>query len=69
MCGRSPTASAADTDISTVAPMRNPSKIPFFTQAFALHPLFVDASGSAARTSPQFSAALNASNSRKCSSS
>src|SRR5689334_19714686 len=56
------------TDMSTSLPMRNPSRIPFFTHAFVRQPVFDAASGSAARTSPRFSAALNASNRRRCSS-
>src|ERR1700733_10473023 len=55
-------------DMSTIEPMRKPSKIPFFTQPFTRHPVFAAGSGSAARTSPRFSASLNSPNRRKCSS-
>ena len=46
-------------DISTTAPMRNPSRMPFLTQPFTRQPLLARASGSAARTEPLLSAALN----------
>src|ERR1700733_12423361 len=48
----------ASTDISTTAPMRNPSRIPFFTQPFTRQPTGDAPSGSAARTEPSFSASL-----------
>src|SRR5580692_4900795 len=49
---------AASMDISTVAPIRKPSKMPFLTQAFTRQPVFADESGSAARISPEFKASL-----------
>ena len=55
-------------DMSTIAPMRNPSRMPFFTQVFTRQPLRADASGSAERIAPSFSACLNRSKSAKCSS-
>src|ERR1700691_4586272 len=51
-------------DISTVAPMRKPSRMPFFTHGFTRQPVAVDESGSAARISPEFSASLNSANNR-----
>src|ERR1700683_3095492 len=54
--------------MSTTAPMRNPSRMPFLTQPFTRQPLFAPVSGSAARTVPAFSAALNSWNRRKWSS-
>ena len=51
------------TDMSTMAPMRNPSRMPFFTQPFTRQPPGDAASGSAARTVPAFSASLNSWNS------
>src|SRR6185437_16328139 len=52
---------------STIAPIRKPSRIPFFTQALTRQPVGAVESGSAARTSPRFSASLNARNNAKCS--
>ena len=50
--------------------MRKPSRIPFFTQAFTRHPVFVDASGSAARISTRvqrlFEALEKIGNVRRC---
>ena len=55
-------------DISTTAPIRSPARMPFFTQMFTRQPLRVDASGSAERIVPAFSAALNrAKSSKSCS--
>src|SRR5262249_30724252 len=54
--------------ISMITPMRKPSRIPFFTQAFTRHPVGADASGSAARASPEFSAARKRANRRRPSS-
>ena len=51
---------AGSMDMSTTAPMRNPSRMPFFTQAFTRQPLCADASGSAARIAPAFSACFEA---------
>src|SRR3972149_4069017 len=48
--------------------MRKPSRIPFFTQPLTRQPDGADASGSAARTTPEFSAAMNCSNRRAWSS-
>ena len=59
---------AASTDMSTIPPMRNPSRIPFFTHGLTRQPVFEDESGSAARTAPVFSASLRRANSAKCSS-
>ena len=56
---------ARSTDMSTTAPMRNPSRIPFFTHALTRQPVGEAASGSAARTSPRLTAALNSRKSRK----
>src|SRR5712692_1159578 len=42
------------TDMSTTAPIRNPSRIPFLTQPFTRQPLLADVSGSAARARPAF---------------
>src|SRR5437879_8937823 len=36
---------AASMDMSAIAPIRKPSRIPFFTQAFARQPDFVEESG------------------------
>ena len=52
----------------TTAPMRKPSRIPFFTQAFTRQPVCAEASGSAARICPAFRACLNRAKSSKCSS-
>src|SRR5579872_6688604 len=57
---------AAPRDISTVAPIRNPSRMPFFTQALTRQPFGALASGSAARTSPALSASLNCRNNATC---
>src|SRR5439155_13023374 len=57
---------AGSIDISMMAPMRKPSRIPFFTQGSARQPLFVAASGSAARICPLLRASLNSRNSWKC---
>src|ERR1700675_3769992 len=51
----------------TTAPMRNPSRIPFFTQAFTRQPVGELTSGSAARMLPSFSPSLNVWKCRKCS--
>ena len=40
------------TDMSTMPPMRKPSRMPFFTQAFTRQPVAMAASGSAARMRP-----------------
>ena len=42
----------ASTDISTMPPMRKPSRMPFFTQAFTRQPVGAERSGSAARMRP-----------------
>src|ERR1700733_3401795 len=55
----------ASTHISTIAPIRNPRRMPFFTQGFTRQPDGEDASGCAARSSPSFSASLNFRNSRR----
>src|SRR6185503_12305235 len=55
-------------DISTTAPMRNPSRMPFLTQPFTRQPLLAAVSASAARMAPAFSASLKRLNNRKCSS-
>src|SRR5262245_51758783 len=55
-------------DMSTIAPMRKPSKMPFFTQVLTRQPVGEDGSSSAARTSPRLSASLKARNSARCSS-
>ena len=46
-------------DISTIEPMRKPSRMPFLTQAFTRQPVFEEASGSAERIAPAFRASLN----------
>ncbi len=46
-------------DISTIVPMRSPSRIPFLTHGVTRQPFLADASGCAARTSPRFSFCLN----------
>ena len=46
--------------MSTIAPMRKPTRIPFFTQALVRHPVGCEASGSAERMRPAFSSSLNA---------
>ena len=53
---------------STIAPMRKPSRTPFFTQALTRQPEGCAESGSAARIAPAFSASLKRWNSEKCSS-
>src|SRR5271154_3898336 len=53
-------------DMSVTAPMRNPSRMPFFTQALTRQPDGDFSSGSAARTSPAFRASLNDWNSARC---
>src|SRR6185295_6212869 len=55
-------------DISTTAPIRKPSRIPFLTQPLTRQPLLAAVSGSAARIAPVFSASLKRPNNRKCSS-
>src|SRR5262249_10689692 len=47
------------TDISTFAPMRNPSRMPFFTHALTFQPVELAGSGSAARISPRLRASRN----------
>src|ERR1035438_236445 len=47
------------TDISVLTPMRNPSRMPFLTQALTRQPVAAAASGSAARTMPALRAARN----------
>src|SRR5215510_1481625 len=51
-----------------MVPMRNPSRIPFFTQGFTRQPVRERSSGSAERTAPLFSASLNCSKTMRCSS-
>src|SRR5271156_2931856 len=53
-------------DMSVITPMRNPRRMPFFTQALTRQPDDDCSSGSAARTSPAFSASLKDWNSAKC---
>src|SRR5260370_5524216 len=53
-------------DMSTIAPMRKPRRIPFFTHGLTGQPAGFDASGSAARTCPEFKASLNDWKSAKC---
>src|SRR4051812_31253229 len=49
-------------------PMREPTRIPFFTQVLTRQPLAcTEASGSAARIVPAFKPSLNLPNSEKCS--
>src|SRR5579884_2440239 len=55
-------------DMSTMTPIRNPSKMPFLTQVFTRHPVADEGSGSAARIKPWFRACLNPSKTRKSSS-
>src|SRR5215813_1688203 len=51
-----------------MVPMRNPSRMPFFTQGFTRQPVRERSSGSAARTVPLFRASLNCSKTMRCSS-
>src|SRR3982074_1439327 len=51
-------------DISTIVPIRNPTRIPFFTQVLTRHPERADRSGSAARASPEFKEFLKSWNRR-----
>src|ERR1700691_4448051 len=53
-------------DMSAMAPMRKPSRMPFFTQALTRHPEGDFSSGWAARSSPAFSASLKDWNSAVC---
>src|SRR5579883_681875 len=55
------------TGISTMAPMRKPSRIPFFTHALTRQPVGEAASGWAARTRPALRAARKSSKRRKSS--
>src|SRR5215471_3330005 len=55
-------------DMSTIAPMRKPRRMPFFTHSFTRQPVRAEAQGSAARTVPAFNLALKAVNNWKCSS-
>src|SRR5580704_8171706 len=57
---------SGSTDMSVMAPMRNPRRMPFFTQALTRQPDDDFSSGSAARTSPEFSASLKDWNSARC---
>src|ERR1700752_5090475 len=45
--------------MSTMAPMRKPTRMPFFTHAFVRQPGECDASGSAERMRPELSSPLN----------
>src|SRR5258708_30068328 len=54
-------------DISMTVPIRNPSRMPFFTHGFTRQPNFDAGSGSAARTEPEFRASRNAWKIWKCS--
>src|ERR1019366_3890274 len=47
---------SAPTDMSTLMPMRKPTRMPFLTQALTRQPVAVAASGSAARIRPSVSA-------------
>src|SRR4051794_6059128 len=51
---------AVSMDQSTTIDIRNPRRIPFFTQGLTRQPVRADESGSAARISPEFSFCLNA---------
>src|SRR5277367_1014964 len=53
-------------DMSVMAPMRKPRRMPFFTQALTRQPDGDFSSGSAARASPAFNASLNDWKSAKC---
>src|SRR5580700_5900649 len=53
-------------DMSTIAPMRKPRRIPFLIHGLTRQPAGFDASGSAARTWPEFKASLNDWKSAKC---
>src|SRR5271156_70267 len=53
-------------DMSVMAPMRKPRRMPFFTQPLTRQPDGDFSSGSAARTSPAFSASLNDWKSARC---
>src|SRR4051812_33598204 len=54
------------TDMSTTPPIRNPRRMPFFTQALTRQPVGEDESGSAARILPSLSAILNWPKTSKC---
>src|SRR5580765_8566217 len=51
--------------MSMLTPMRNPSRMPFFTQALTRQPVGLAASGSAARNSPRSIAARKLSKSAR----